>query len=123
LYKGVLVYAQNTSSKYGLKYAEIESATRMGVKRPFSIIEKNKNTKGRRKQNELAVKVNFVVTNSSKKELVCFESDQLTVKSFEEFKEKAEVIPTYLPKYDPEFWKGYNVMEPNQAIKNFKSAE
>ena len=123
LHKGILVYSQNASNKYSLKYAEIESATRMGVKRPFSIIEKNKNTKGRRKQNELAVKVNFVVANTSKSELVCFESDQITEVSFNEFKEKAEVTPIYLPQYDPKFWKGYNVMEPNEAIKNFKSSK
>ena len=88
-----------------------------------TVIEKNKNTKGRRKQNELAVKVNFVVTNSSKRELVCFESDQIPEVELNEFKEKAEVIPTYLPQYDPEFWKGYDIIEPNQAIRSFKSIE
>ena len=67
--------------------------------------------------------IRFVVINSSKKELVCFESDQITEVYFDEFKEKAEVTPTYLSQYDPEFWKGYNVMEPNQAIRNFKSSE
>ena len=24
-----------------------------------------------------------------------------------------------MPNYDPEFWKGYNILEPNQAIKDF----
>jgi hypothetical protein len=27
-----------------------------------------------------------------------------------------------MPKYDPEFWKGYAIMEPNTAIKEFTSA-
>ena len=39
---------------------------------------------------------------------------------FDSFKELADVTPTYLPQYDPEFWKGHNIIEPNQAIKDFK---
>jgi len=28
-----------------------------------------------------------------------------------------------MAKYDPEFWKGYNIMEPNQAIREFTVSE
>ncbi|WOD44442.1 carboxypeptidase-like regulatory domain-containing protein [Hwangdonia lutea] len=123
LKKGTFIYAKNNSDKYALKYAEVESGNKFGIKRPLKIIEKNKHVKGRRKQNEISTDVHFIVSNITKKELVVFENESITETAFNSVTEKAKVKPTYLPKYDPEFWQGYNVMEPNQAIKDFKSIE
>lgn len=123
LTKGTYIYSKNNTNKYALKYAEVELGSKFGVKRPLKIIEKNKNVKGRRKQNEISTDIHFIMSNVVKKELVVFDNESITEATFNNFKEKAKVKPTYLPKYDPEFWKGYNVMEPNQAIKDFKSIE
>ena len=123
LRKGTFIYSKNSSDKYALKYAERESGGKFGIKRPLKIIEKNKHVKGRRKQNEISTDIHFIVANITKKELVIFENENITEASFKSFSEKAAVNPTYLPKYDPDFWKGYNVIEPNQAIKDFKSIE
>ncbi|MFB9051516.1 carboxypeptidase-like regulatory domain-containing protein [Formosa undariae] len=121
--KGSFIYAKNKSDNYSLKYAEIETENKAGIDRPFKIIEKNKHVKGRRKQNELSGDINFIATNYSKRELVVFEHETITESTFNSFKEEAEVTPIYLPAYDPEFWKGYNIIEPNTAIKDFKSME
>ncbi|MBP1839215.1 carboxypeptidase-like regulatory domain-containing protein [Formosa algae] len=121
--EGSFIYAKNKSDTYSLKYAEIETANKTGIDRPFKIIEKNKHVKGRRKQNELSGDIDFIATNYSKRELVVFENETITETDFNTFKEKAEVTPIYLPEYDPEFWKGYNIIEPNKAIKAFKSIE
>ena len=122
-HKGTLIYAKNDVDIYTLKYAESETENNFGIKRPLKIIEKNKHTKGRRKQNEISTDIHFTVANITKKELVVFENENITETTFNSFTEKAKVTPTYLPKYDPDFWKGYNVIEPNQAIKDFKSIE
>ncbi|WP_435134383.1 carboxypeptidase-like regulatory domain-containing protein [Formosa sp. A9] len=123
LKKGTLLYAKNSNNTYSLKYAEIESAQKAGVDRPLKIIEKNKHVKGRRKQNEVSADINFQISNRSKKEMVVFETETINPNTFEDFKEEAQVNPTYLPAYDSEFWKGYNIIEPNQAIKDFKSLD
>lgn len=123
LKKGTFIYAKNNADKYALKYAEVENGNKFGIKRPLKIIEKNKHVKGRRKQNEISTDIHFIVSNITKKELVVFENESITGTAFNSVTEKAKVKPTYLPKYDPEFWQGYNVMEPNQAIKGFKSIE
>lgn len=123
LHKGTLIYSKNNSDKYVLKYAEMEHGNKFGVKRPLTIIEKNKHVKGRRKQNEISGKIHFIISNISKEELVLFENYPISETDFENFKENPSVLPTYLPSYDPEFWKGHNVIEPNQAIKEFKSVE
>ena len=123
LKKGTLIYSKNNTNKYALKYADVEESTRFGFKRPIAIIEKNKHTKGRRKQNELSSDVHFIITNRHKNELVIFDNESISEIDYKNFAEKPKVKPVYLAKYDPEFWKGYNVIEPNQAIKEFKSIE
>lgn len=123
LKKGTLIYSKNETEKYALKYAELEEGSQFGIKRPLTIIEKNKHVKGRRKQNELDTDIHFIMTIKEKSELVVFENENISEVTFNNFEEKPKVEPVYLPKYDPEFWKGYNVIEPNQAIKDFKSLE
>ncbi|WP_405292112.1 carboxypeptidase-like regulatory domain-containing protein [Algibacter sp. Ld11] len=123
LKKGTLIYSKNETEKYTLKYAELEEGSQFGIKRPLTIIEKNKHVIGRRKQNELDTDIHFVMAIKEKSELVIFENEQIAEITFTDFTEKPKVEPVYLPKYDPEFWIGYNVIEPNQAIKDFKSLE
>ncbi len=122
-HKGTLIYAKNNMDVYALKYAESKNSMSFGIKRPLKIIEKNKNVKGRRKQNELSTDIHFIMSNTTKKELVVFENHAIKDSDFNSFSEKPNVTPTYLPDYDPKFWEGHNVIEPNQAIKDFKSIE
>ncbi|MBD0830780.1 peptidase associated/transthyretin-like domain-containing protein [Aestuariibaculum sediminum] len=122
--KGTLIYNKiQESNVYTLKYAEDESTHKIGFDRPLKIIEKNKHTKGRRKQNELSTDIHFIFSTKEKEELAVFENKIINESSFNAFYEKANVTPTQLKAYDPDFWKGYNVIEPNEAIKNFKSIE
>lgn len=123
LKKGTLIYNKNSNNTYTLKFAEEETANNFGFKRPLTLIEKNKNTKGRRKQNEVTANLHFILANTSKKELVVFESEQISESAYSNYEEKPKVKPTKLSKYDPDFWKGYNIIEPNQAIRDFRSLE
>ncbi len=120
LKKGTIIYVKNDKGKYTLKYADSEFGERFGIDRPLKIIEKNKHVKGRRKQNELSTNIHFIINNTTKKEIIVFDSSPISETEYNSFTEVPNVTPTYLPKYDPEFWKGYNIIEPNQAIKDFK---
>ena len=95
----------------------------MGVDRPLKVIEKNKNVKGRRKQNELSLGIDIVNFHTEKYQFVAFNSDNIPTSNFETAKENHEVEATYMTRYDPAFWEGYNIMEPNQAIRDFKVLE
>lgn len=121
LAKGSILFAKGGDEKYHLRYYNIIKGVRAGVKRPLKIIEKNKNVKGRRKQNELALEVDAAFGNLNRYEVVVFDEEPINEVQFDYFKENNKVLPTYMPNYDPDFWKGYNIIEPNQAIKEFTS--
>ncbi|MBU2948062.1 carboxypeptidase-like regulatory domain-containing protein [Zobellia uliginosa] len=121
LAKGSILFDKGPDQKYHLRYYSIIKGIRAGFKRPLTIIEKNKNVKGRRKQNELALKVDAAFGNINQYELIVFDEKPINSGQFEAFKEKTGVLPTYMPDYDPNFWKGHDIIEPNQAIKEFTS--
>jgi len=119
LTKGKMIFSKEKNDRYSLQYLEREIASRFGIQRPLKIIEKNKNVKGRRKQNELFVKLDMAITARNKYEAVIFDTEHVTSSEFNSFKENNTMLPTYMPAYNPEFWKGYNIIEPNQAIREF----
>ncbi len=119
LSKGKMIFSKGEDNRYSLQYLEKEDASRFGIKRPLKIIEKNKNVRGRRKQNELFVKLDMAMSGRNKFEVVIFDTESISASEFENFKETNTILPTYMPFYNPEFWKGYNIIEPNQAIKDF----
>ncbi len=121
LAKGSILFAKGNDQKYHLRYYDIIKGVRAGFKRPLKIIEKNKNVKGRRKQNELSLKVDAAFGNVNRYELVVFDEEPISEEQFDSFTENNKVLPTYMPHYDPGFWEGYNIMEPNEAIKEFTS--
>ncbi|CAM4169022.1 carboxypeptidase-like regulatory domain-containing protein [Zobellia roscoffensis] len=121
LAKGSILFDKGPDQKYHLRYYNVIKGIQAGIKRPLTIIEKNKNVKGRRKQNELSLKVNAAFGNINRYELIVFDEEPINSGQFEAFKEKTGVLPTYMPDYDPNFWKGHDIIEPNQAIKEFTS--
>ena len=123
LNKGTIIFQKNENNKYALKYKDETLGEQVGVNRPLKIVEKNKNVKGRRKQNEIKGDIHFIARTISKTELVVFETDSISETEYSNFKEKTLVTPTHLSQYDPNFWKGYNIIEPNMAIKQFKAID
>ncbi|WP_405411139.1 carboxypeptidase-like regulatory domain-containing protein [Maribacter sp. Asnod1-A12] len=121
LSKGKIIYKKGADGYYGLHYYESEIGERFGIKRPLKIFEKNKIVKGKNKQNELTGDMDFVFINVVKNEMIVFESEDITQATFDDFTENNTILPTYMPKYDPSFWEGYAIMEPNTAIKEFKA--
>jgi len=121
LAKGSIIFTKNNTKKYQLSYCNIAKGRRVGFKRPVKIIEKNKNVKGRRKQNELSLKIDASFGNINRYEVVVFNETPINTSQYDAFNETNTVLPTYMANYDPEFWKGYDIIEPNQAIKEFTS--
>ena len=123
VFKGKMLFDKDEDGTYGPRFIELLDGSYMGLYRPLKIIEKNKNVKGRRKQNELSLKLDIQGNQLQKKELVVFESENMTQSSYDLIEEKKLIKATYLSKYDPKFWQDYSIMEPNEAIESFKVVE
>jgi len=121
LAQGKMIFSKGDDDKYQLRYYEITKGNRVGFKRPLKIIEKNKNVRGRRKQNELSLKIDVALSGKNRYELVVFDVAPVNQAQYESFKENNSILPTYMPNYDPQFWSGYDIIEPNTAIKEFVS--
>jgi len=123
VYKGKMLFDKDENGTYSPRFIELLDGSYMGLDRSLKIIEKNKNVKGRRKQNELSLKLDIQGNQLQKKELVIFESENMTQSSYDLIEEKKLIKATYLSKYDPKFWQDYSIMEPNEAIESFKVVE
>ncbi|WP_299244662.1 carboxypeptidase-like regulatory domain-containing protein [uncultured Aquimarina sp.] len=123
MYKGKTIFAKGADGKYSVRYIEKTTGNVFGLDRPLKIIEKNKFVKGKRKQNELSLGLDIGAGEISKYEVVVFDSKPITESQYESSKENKTIKPQYLSKYDPNFWKGYNIIEPNTAIKQFTAIE
>ena len=116
----VLQFKKMNSGKYTLQFFELSDGYESGVDRTFTIVEKNKVVKGRNKQNELKMDLNVRTVQTQKHHGVIFETETISQDEFDGFKENPSILPVNLKQYDPTFWEGYAIIEPNQAIKDFK---
>ncbi|WP_437398056.1 carboxypeptidase-like regulatory domain-containing protein [Flagellimonas lutimaris] len=123
VYKGTMRFAKLSNGKYDLQFMDLSDGKYFGVDRPLKVVEKNKHVKGRRKQNELKLNIDFRMNMTNKWELVVFNQDEIAENEFKTYKEDKTVRATYMPRYNPEFWKGFTIMEPNQAIRGFTAEE
>ncbi|MET1260271.1 carboxypeptidase-like regulatory domain-containing protein [Flagellimonas sp. DF-77] len=123
LYKGSMQFAKLGNGRYAIKFADFNFGRWFRLDRPLKVIEKNKNVKGRRKQNELSLNIDFRMANTNKWELVVYENTLIDAEQYKAAKIDKSIEATYMPSYDPEFWKGYTIMEPNQTIREFTVAE
>lgn len=123
LYNGKSIYEKDEHGGYSLRYMELENGVKFALDRPLKIIEKNKNVRGRRKQNEVAMELDMGNTVVEKKEFVVFNSSVITESAYEEATESTDAIATYLSAYDATFWEGYTIIEPNAVIQSFKVIE
>ncbi|MFT5862501.1 MAG: hypothetical protein ACI828_001150 [Flavobacteriales bacterium] len=123
VYRGKSIFAKDANGTYSPRYLELEEGSTFGIDRPLKVIEKNKFVKGRRKQNELSLGIDMKGSQFMKYELVVFESKEINQGEYETVVENETIKPVYLSKYDPSFWDGYAIMEPNAAIQAFEVQE
>ena len=55
--------------------------------------------------------------------MVIFDSQSITEEKFKQLKENKRFSPEKRDTYDPAFWAGYNIIEPNEAIRSFTVEE
>ena len=78
LSEGKILYSKFNNNKYQLSYLKASFGQLTGFDRPLKIIEKNKNVKGRKKQNQISFKLDFSFDQNIISEIVVFDSSTIT---------------------------------------------
>ena len=104
---GKMILSKYENNKYSLSYSKINFGRRVGFDRPIKLIEKNKNVKGRRKQNEISFRMDIVSDENSTTEFQVFESKIISNDKFEEIKTNNDVLPEYLEEFTTNFWEEF----------------
>ncbi|GAB2764068.1 hypothetical protein GCM10010465_06470 [Actinomadura fibrosa] len=119
VYRGRMIFVKDENGKYQLSYLEREKGESVGIDRPLTIIEKNKYVPGRRKQNELDLDIDLRISQVQRLQLVVYDKEDLEPAQYENLQSPGDFIYEKFKVYNPEFWKGNNIIEPNAAIKQF----
>ena len=116
--KVVIQFKKMNTGKYCLEYFDYTTGFEGGFERPLVITEKNKIVRGRNKQNQLKMDLNISNRNKQRYQLIVFDTKKIDDNTFKNFEETGKILPENKTAYDPDFWKGYSIIEPNEAIKN-----
>ena len=107
LEKGRMVFSKFENEKYSLSYFQSSRGNKVSIKRPFKIIEKNKFVKGRKKQNQISAKLDFISSSVYNTELQVFKVNDIDKKEFEDINEENQVLPIYLKEFKKDFWEDF----------------
>ena len=107
LREGKIILSKFNNEKYNLSYVKINYGQRVGFDRNIKLIEKNKNVKGRRKQNQISFDMDLKVNVKVTTELQIFESDKISEENFENVDHKNLVTPEYLKEFTTNFWEEF----------------
>ncbi len=118
-FKATLMYTSE-NGVYQLKYFKKSETMSFAIDRPLKIIEKNKQVKGRRKQNEVSLDLETEMVGTITKEMIVNSNNTISKNEFDSFKEDKDFKMERLTKYDSSFWSGYNIIAPENAIKEFE---
>ena len=104
---GKMILSKFDNDKYSLSYAKINFGQRVGFDRAIKLIEKNKNVKGRRKQNEISFRMDLITDVKTSTELQVFDSKSITKEKFQKIESKNQIMPEYLEEFTTNFWEEF----------------
>ena len=105
--EGRMMFSKNKNNQYTLTYLQIKKGSVFSLDRPLKFIEKNKFVKGRRKQNQVSMRLDFAVSSQSQYELRVFDYEPIDEATFAAMEEKNEVLPLYYDTFTTNFWEEF----------------
>lgn len=120
LASGTQVYRKNEKGSYDLVFLEENRGNIASIERPLKIIEKRKTGSWKRRQNEVSFEFSIRLSSIKKTEYMLMEKTLISKDQYNEIVPTYKVNKTRLKAFDPDFWKGYTILEPNDLVKEFK---
>ncbi|NKI33195.1 carboxypeptidase-like regulatory domain-containing protein [Croceivirga thetidis] len=122
-YVGVAEFDKMKNGKYELSFSTLKHDFFVKVRRPFKIAEKNKNTKGRRKQNEITIDLYLTAKSANVFEWVALETKGSSQGTFDMVPQRQIVEVKYRTSYDEQYWEDVTIVSPSESVKEFAILE
>ncbi|WBL22921.1 carboxypeptidase-like regulatory domain-containing protein [Zunongwangia sp. HRR-M8] len=123
VFQGKMIFAKDKNDKYNLKYVERSSGNTFGVSRPLKILVKKGKWYWNKRLKELDLEMDIVASDVSKGQWIIYDEEEMDKEAYASVEVNNQFDYKKFKKYNAEFWDGYNVMEPNQAIKSFSAMD
>lgn len=113
----LVIWNKNPDNIYSPKYIKTNTQEYTYFDRSLTFIE---NTK---EKNRIKLRLDIlseaIVTREE--EILIVETKSSSESEFSQFKQKEKTLIETITKYDPDIWAEYNIITPNQAIKDFEN--
>lgn len=123
VHNGKMIFSRDVNGKYHLKYFEEEKGTSVGVERPLTFLVKKGSFLWKKKLDELDLEMNVNISSLNKTQMVIYETSPIETSEFESLNPTTNYDYQIFKKYNPDFWQGNNIIEPNAAIRSFTAME
>ena len=117
---GTQVFRKNSFGTYDLVFLQESRGKLASIERPLKLIEKRKTGSWKRKQNEVSFEFSIRLSNIETKEYMLIDKSPISKSEYENFKPIFKVDKVRLDAFDPHFWDGYSILEPNDILREFK---
>ena len=102
--RGTIAFEKNSNGKYEIKYIKKVSNMEFGIDRPFVIVEKNKNVRGRRTQNKVKFDMLLKGSFQSHYDYVVLDSKPINEAIFQQVDESKSKQPKDWKRHNDNFW-------------------
>ncbi len=112
---GIIIY-QKTGDKYFPKYIQNHTNNYIYFGRSFSFKENAP------RRDRMDIKLDFTIETNvgSRQELLIVDSRPITAEDYNAAPKSQKAAVQVIQKYDPKLWERYNIIAPNDAIKEFE---
>ena len=114
------IYFEKAGDYYKLKYFSKKAGSIVNFDRGLALLKKKERFLFDKKLNEIKVGVNVTVKSEQLFECLVLETKPISHKVFVDYKEKNAMKIIFVDKFDDNLWKGYDIIEPTQQMRDYK---
>lgn len=116
-----VLFQKNKNGKYQLRFIKQEQGAAIYLNRPLKFTRNKKNNADKEK----TLKINFLLDfdQFERDEIFFIDTTPISKTDYATLIEKEKFTMEHIPKYTSEIWKGYNVINPIEAIQNYDTGK
>lgn len=113
---GMAVYRKNAEGTYASRYISVSGRERFYLNRRLALIE-NSDKSSRIK---VKAKIHVDIHQGNDEQYLFVKSENISESDYADFSESSGITIEHIQKYDPQIWEEYNIIAPDEAIRNFE---